>query len=85
MNLVFLICDAPTHGKQYYDETKVKSDYHIDKIENGSLEKTVLKFKEKIPNLQFECITITNHTDKMFKMMQEAFPEIKINDKIVPQ
>ena len=43
--LTFLIADAPCHGKQYHDLSKLQ-DNHYESIANGTIESLMLKYKK---------------------------------------
>jgi hypothetical protein len=45
MNLVFLISDAPTHGKQYNNFADVRDDEELEKTPEGSLEAVLKEYK----------------------------------------
>ncbi|CAD8203029.1 unnamed protein product [Paramecium pentaurelia] len=74
----FLICDAPTHGKQYHED--IVGDNHKDKIQDGSLEKLMQVLdQKKIPNNYFFCCKINDTTNKMFEIMKQNFKNLEIS------
>lgn len=81
-NLVFLIADAPCHGKQYHD---IDSDDNKDSVPEGTLEKVVKKYWEKVDKLNMYCFTLTTYTDKMYLIMKQNAKDLVITDKLVPQ
>lgn len=62
--LIYLICDAPSHGWLYHDGN-VSDNYPI--IEINSLETQIKKLKN-LPNtnVYFTAFTLNTSTDKMF-------------------
>ena len=64
INLAFLLCDSPCHGKQYYDGDI--SDDLADNIPIGTLENLMKSIFLKIKNLRIFCLKIRQKTDKMF-------------------
>lgn len=79
---VFLICDAPSHGRQYHDH----HDDHPNQPE-GSLEAAVRRFSQiKGTECYFTAMQLNNSTNKMFRMMKEAFGNnFLVTDKMVPK
>ena len=78
----FLICDAPSHGKQYHDH----HDDHPNQPE-GSLEAAVRRFSQiKGTECYFTAMQLNNSTNKMFRMMKEAFGNnFLVTDKMIPK
>ncbi len=71
---VIFVCDAPSHGKQYYDQDL--PDDLKDEIEEEALENQLLKLKKLgYADTHFHCIKIGSVTDLMFEKMKEAWGE----------
>lgn len=75
---VFLICDAPCHGKQYHT-----NDYMGDSYPNGSpeglkLEPLMKEFHDK--NVAFTVIKLDSNCNKMIEVMQKHHPELLVTD-----
>ena len=80
---VFLICDAPSHGKQYHS---CYDDDYPNQPE-GSLEMAVRRFSQiKDTECFFTAMQLDRSTQKMFRMMKEAFGNnFMVTDKLIPQ
>lgn len=73
---VFLICDAPAHGKDCNNE------YHDDFPEGSPdglrMDELMKEFKQK--EIEFNVIKLDNNCDKMIKLMQEHHDELEVKD-----
>lgn len=71
LQLIYLVTDAPCHGRQYhdcrYDDYPNQPDY--------DLENTMQKFAELNAKTYFTALKISDATDLMFNRMSEAFGE----------
>lgn len=71
---MFLICDAPCHGKQYHQFEK-NSNYDMlhDKIQPNTLENLMQEYAQLASRCSFSCLSINGTTKKMFYIMKENF------------
>lgn len=72
---VFLICDAPCHGKQYHSES--------DDFPNGSPEGLVLEDMMKEfckKEIEFQVIKLSHSCDKMIETMKSCHQELEVTD-----
>ncbi|TNV81249.1 hypothetical protein FGO68_gene3470 [Halteria grandinella] len=67
---VVLICDAPSHGKQYHVNAL---DQKEDDIPEGTLERHMKNLSKKAEIMKFGCIKLNDSTDKMIGIMSESF------------
>ncbi|TNV80037.1 hypothetical protein FGO68_gene16922 [Halteria grandinella] len=68
---VVLICDAPSHGKQYHYNA---GDDYKDGIPEGTLEGYMKTLSKKAEIMKFGCISLcSNSTEKMVAIMRENF------------
>lgn len=72
--MILLACDAPTHGKQYYNivKGKVITDNYADKIPAGSLENLVADMSKTIPFLTWVLYHLADDVLKMFSIIKES-------------
>lgn len=73
---VFLICDAPCHGKKYHNSTD--DDYPEGCPEGLILEDLMKEFKDK--DIGFNCIKVNNKCELMIKAMQNVYNEMEVSD-----
>ena len=74
---VFLICDAPCHGRKYNDG----GDSYPDGSPEGlQLEPLMREFRDN--KIEFTCIKLNNTVDKMIKAMQENHPSMVVTDLV---
>ena len=69
---VFHVCDAPEHGKQFYDDSD--DDYPAGSPEGLKIEPLMQQFCSR--DIQFTCIKLNNHTNKMYACMKENHPKL---------
>jgi len=79
--LSFLICDAPTHGKQYHDGV---NDWKADSTPEFHLESQLVKYRKLNEESFFTCLKIESITTKMFAVMKEVFPGLIVTDRKSP-
>ncbi len=85
---IFLITDAPTHGKQYNDMPN--NDHLYNGIKDLSLENALGEMWNKLtkdpstPKPDFACIKMTSDTDKMYYKMQRAFKGLQVKETLGP-
>ena len=72
---VFLICDAPAHGKDCYDG---HDDFPEGSPDGLRMEELMQEFKQK--DIDFNVIKLNNTCDKMIKLMQEHHDELEVKD-----
>lgn len=78
LQLVYLICDAPAHGRQYHE---VRYDDFPD-VKEGTLENVMSQIKNNAPTTFFTAFKINESTDKMFTIMEGAFgPGFQVTDQ----
>jgi len=66
---VFLICDAPCHGKKYTDRF---DEYPGGSPEGLELETLMQEFHKE--DIQFTIVKLDSGCDKMIKAMQDNHP-----------
>ena len=69
-----LIADSPPHNKKYYDSYTIGDDYPNGHIEDIPLEELITQFAKK--GIEFFGIKITDHTNKMYKILSESYSKI---------
>lgn len=69
---LFVITDAPCHGKQYHDFTSIKIDSYLNDVEDMSLEKIMEHYYKLARSVYFTFFKIADannkskiHTEKM--------------------
>jgi len=72
---VFLIGDAPTHGKKYHG---LADDYPNGSPEGLNLEELMAEFKAK--DIDFNVIKLNSSLDGMVKVMKEYHDELDAKD-----
>ncbi|CAF1392458.1 unnamed protein product [Adineta steineri] len=73
------VCDAPCHGRNYYDEAKLKSGFSWDKYPDGDPEKRdvyKLLLDIKRQNVQYFSVQLNGDTEKMFAEFQLIYGPI---------
>jgi hypothetical protein len=80
--LIYLIADAPCHGRQYHD---LRRDSYADQPLNILEEKMKKLASLKDKNVFFHALKINNSTDKMYRIMEESFgSKFNQTDEIIP-
>lgn len=81
---IFLVTDAPGHGKQYNDDPE--DDHYPDQPE-GSLEQAFCQFKTlKDTNVHFTAFQLSKWTHTMFNLVKEAYGNnFTVTDKVIPE
>ena len=74
---MFLICDAPCHGKQYQD--KGVDDSYPKGCPNGLKLETLMNTMHKM-NIGFTCIKLEESCNKMIQLMKQYHPETVVTD-----
>ena len=74
---VFLICDAPCHGRQYHVGYS-GDDYPDGSPEGLVLEPLMREFKDN--NTSFTVIKLQSNCDKMIAAMKANHPELQVTD-----
>jgi hypothetical protein len=74
---VFLICDAPCHGKEYFTGW---DSYPNGSPEGYKLESLMEEFHKK--EIAFTCIKLDNNCDKMIAAMQKHHPGTQVTDLV---
>jgi hypothetical protein len=68
--LIYLITDAPSHGRQYND----RSHDNFPNQPTGILEQKMRKLANlENKNVYFTAIKLSKETDKMYNIMEKAF------------
>lgn len=72
-----MICDAPCHGKKYFEGW---DSYPNGSPEGYELEPLMREFKKE--NIAFTVIKLDNNCDKMIKAMQENHDTVQVTDLV---
>lgn len=82
---IFLVCDAPSHGSQYYEGNY--SDNFKEEVKKGELEDEFKKFKNLgYLDCHLECFKIRDSTNLMFKKIGEAWGKnFNVTDYLKPE
>jgi len=76
---VFMICDAPPHGKMYHN---CDDSYPEGSPCGNKIEDLMKEFKEK--DIDFNCIKLNNSVNKMIEIMKQCHDECEVKD-MAPQ
>ena len=72
---VFIICDAPCHGKSYHS---CHDDFPEGSPDGLVLEDLMKEFCKK--DIEFQFIKLMNNCEKMIQVMKECHQEIEVTD-----
>ena len=77
-----LIGDEPCHGKQYHNTNYYSNDYHFNGCPNGfTIENLVEQYAKN--SIVLTVMKLTNHTDRMFKIMAETYKKESGKDLLI--
>ena len=76
---MYLICDAPCHGKMYHGVRK--DDYWAGSPDNLVLEDLMKEFCRK--EIEFQVIKLHDNCTKMIEVMKQCHQELEVTDMVV--